>query len=1369
MKTTARQPSAPERRPVSPAALERSASVPRSPIALQQRLGNQGVAQFVARSVQREAALPVSSPHDPAEREAVSIASAVMRMPAPAAEPKPAAGPIAVQRCACGTTGGPCTCRSAIQRDAAPASTAPSATSDIQRNLSGGSPLPSGVRGFMEPRFNADFSGVRIHTDTQAARLSEGVNANAFTVGNHVFFGRDQYRPDTPKGKELIAHELTHTVQQGASAQPAKVQREGKSWWESFLDFSEDFGWGVVRRVAPSLEPVIRNGAGGVFDWLKSKVTSAVERVFSAVTAPVRAVAGAGDRMAALFGPMALSIQAAAAKIAQNDCSPIREAAEKIEKIALSIITPIVETVQPVVAKVKKFLSDVWDAIGAPVWEWIKQYAADEWQKVKDIAALIGAAAQWIWDKTATIRSVAERAWTWLKNKIGIGDGVEGQNGILQWVQQKLEAAWDWLKAKLEPFKREIMIIVAVIGGVLIAVSPAGPILAVGAAVAGAVQGLRWIAANWGKGNAIVQARLYLEKTLFPQLTGAAQQLAGGITRLATSISASLGNLAGGLMRAVGTVAGSMLSFAVSAVQWIADQAVRLAAWAQREFMQLANWVTAALQRLRVFLDGVMTFLRKVAGVVLNIWGLPVLLAETVWNWVPACIRDPIVDFLGPIILRQIEIFQELAKDNEAWQKTKADIAGIIKLVFKDHDLMGAVKATFRLILRVFNIPPDLLVTIWNKALAAWNLVVKKPLEFIKNTVRALGHGFKLLWTNLWDHLKFGVQGWLFGELADKKINPPASWSDPKAVFNFALEVMGISVDHMFELLAKKFDPAKVAKVRLWFGRVAGAIDWINKAIDTSKSPAENARGLWDRAKEFGSSILTGIAEWIAGKIAQELAIMAAAAAASGGLSEVIDIVRRIYKAILTAVRWARRILDMVNQALDTVTDIATGAIEKVGAKFEQIMHRGMPIVIGFLADQVGLGGIGTALRGIVDKLREKVDQAILWLIDKVKAAIEAIIGAVKAGAAALLEWWREKREFIGTDGKPHTVAVVGGEASPSIEVRSTPRQVRPYLQDVVDDENTKPKKLGFAKRAITLYDTKLAPVVSKTAQENSPLIAEFPSNLTALSELLMEIVGADTDDLPEKPKWEREAPHSSRVELLSTRTSNTGTEPSEDPKGWDVLQAAGLTKKTGDWKRMHMITAGVGGEGIRSNLIPAPTKVNSGSAVRGFERSMEALVKREHPRTKKPSVVWIEVTVKHHKADSDEVRNLKWDASTFPRSIKMAGGLHFPDESKKWVKDPDTQVSAETDVQPPDFEGLPIDLNTVGRLYVQRVTGVSQYFAEEIAAITKPGKWKSFSDFEKDMRKQRKAANLAITKEFEAALETVKKAEERGRLRFGD
>ncbi len=91
----------------------------------------------------------------------------------------------------------------------------------IESNRSSGGPLPSNVRSFMEPRFGADFSGVRIHTGTEATALSDQLNANAFTTGRDIYFNEGQFRPDTGAGRELIAHELAHTIQQGGVVQSA--------------------------------------------------------------------------------------------------------------------------------------------------------------------------------------------------------------------------------------------------------------------------------------------------------------------------------------------------------------------------------------------------------------------------------------------------------------------------------------------------------------------------------------------------------------------------------------------------------------------------------------------------------------------------------------------------------------------------------------------------------------------------------------------------------------------------------------------------------------------------------------------------------------------------------------------------------------------------------------------------------------------------------------------------------------------------------------------------------------------------------------------------------------------------------------------
>jgi outer membrane protein OmpA-like peptidoglycan-associated protein len=82
---------------------------------------------------------------------------------------------------------------------------------------SSGQPLDGGTRAFMEPRFGHDFSRVRVHTDDRAAESARAVNALAYTIGRDVVFGEGQYAPEASEGRRLLAHELTHVVQQNSS------------------------------------------------------------------------------------------------------------------------------------------------------------------------------------------------------------------------------------------------------------------------------------------------------------------------------------------------------------------------------------------------------------------------------------------------------------------------------------------------------------------------------------------------------------------------------------------------------------------------------------------------------------------------------------------------------------------------------------------------------------------------------------------------------------------------------------------------------------------------------------------------------------------------------------------------------------------------------------------------------------------------------------------------------------------------------------------------------------------------------------------------------------------------------------------------
>ena len=152
--------------------------------------------------------LAISRSSDPAEEQAGQVAEQVMRMPEPAVQRQCAAceeeEAVTVSRKAQGAIG----------------SDAPASVGSVIR--SPGQPLAASTRAFFEPRFEQDLSHVRVHTNEEAQRSAQDVNALAYTVGSHVVFGDGSYAPGTPDGQRLLAHELTHVLQQ----QPQLARQE---------------------------------------------------------------------------------------------------------------------------------------------------------------------------------------------------------------------------------------------------------------------------------------------------------------------------------------------------------------------------------------------------------------------------------------------------------------------------------------------------------------------------------------------------------------------------------------------------------------------------------------------------------------------------------------------------------------------------------------------------------------------------------------------------------------------------------------------------------------------------------------------------------------------------------------------------------------------------------------------------------------------------------------------------------------------------------------------------------------------------------------------------------------------------------------
>jgi hypothetical protein len=288
-----RQAAPAARRAVGPARVTAAPAASHAPPAsrsLQQRLGNQGTralaAQLVARSAGPAAGpggcagcggLAVSKPGDAMEVEADRVADAVMRMPAAGN----AAAGIA-------TDGAAQVIHRQGEDGAVPDTSAP-VEANVRTLQGEGSPLPPATREFFESRMGADFSKVRVNTGARATDTAKSLGARAFTVGSSITFGEGQYAPESQEGRKLLAHELTHVVQQdggGRGGQPAQravavppISRAAPqlqaAWYNFDMPFT-DYQFDPSFQGLKTAAGVVKDAAVDAFNWIVDEIRDAV-------------------------------------------------------------------------------------------------------------------------------------------------------------------------------------------------------------------------------------------------------------------------------------------------------------------------------------------------------------------------------------------------------------------------------------------------------------------------------------------------------------------------------------------------------------------------------------------------------------------------------------------------------------------------------------------------------------------------------------------------------------------------------------------------------------------------------------------------------------------------------------------------------------------------------------------------------------------------------------------------------------------------------------------------------------------------------------------------------------------------------------
>lgn len=249
----------PEKLSHSPVPANLPSSAPRSDyplFSLQRAVGNQAVGRLLESGI-IQAKLRVSQPGDADEQEADRIAEKVV------------AGPgVQTLHRKCGCSGGGGTrcaqCEmeesQSIHRKAQTASDSDSLADNSVGSLGLGQALDSETRQSMESRFGHDFGHVRIHTDESAAASARSVNALAYTLGNNIVFDKGQYQTGTSSGLKLLAHELTHVVQQGDAGRRVPPSARGHSGNSAETASFHNDKVSVTRSSPPG---IARQGLGG--------------------------------------------------------------------------------------------------------------------------------------------------------------------------------------------------------------------------------------------------------------------------------------------------------------------------------------------------------------------------------------------------------------------------------------------------------------------------------------------------------------------------------------------------------------------------------------------------------------------------------------------------------------------------------------------------------------------------------------------------------------------------------------------------------------------------------------------------------------------------------------------------------------------------------------------------------------------------------------------------------------------------------------------------------------------------------------------------------------------------------------------------
>ena len=818
-------------------------------------------------------------------------------------------------------------------------SAAGNASSDLNSNFEtnlnsskgSGAGLSENTKKEMESGFGTDFSNVKVHTDSDAVKMNKQLGSQAFANGNHVYFNEGKFNPNSQSGKHLLAHELTHTVQQGGTTvrkKPETIQMSEMIQTSLLSSLIPDFIKDNVRHVpgytlltvVAGYDPlndvnVDRNAINlikgfmglvpfgtAIFDKLQEY--GIIDRVFEWVNTRLSELGLSMDSLLKLVQD---------AWDESSITTFVDVVTEKFTEVVRRVTTFATSLVDQIITWIKEALIDVAEPLLADN----KAYGLIK--KIIKYDPLRGI------EVTATTVEILEDFLLLI-----------GKETELEQMREKgtLQETADWLDTQVVTFMSFLGELRTLITAAWDAIQPSN--------LANIADSLSTLAIN---ANGILEC-------VWNFAVGVALKVLELVKK----------SLLGWLSTQASAVRGYSLIKVIIGKDPFTEEVVPFTIPnVIKGFMSLMEGGDAQYAQM------------EETGAIARIVG-QVEAAVATLNMTPASIIQLFTDIWNSLsiddLIHPLDAFiRIIEKFGEPIGRLIAFVAEIVRIVIVA-------------ILEIMNFPFDLISNIINRAMGAIEDIKKDPIGFLKNILRAIRQGFKQFFDNIVTHLVGGLTGWLMSELKDANV-PVLTDFSLRGVISWVLEVLGISMEKIWEKLAAhpRIGPAKVARIRSVINTLEGIWTFIKDVQE------RGIAAIWDKIQEqlsnLWNTVLDAVKNFVMEQIINRITARLLSMLDPTGIMAVINGAMALYSAIQSFIKYLREMLEVVNSFVNGVADVAKGNVTTAANYLENTMGRAMPIVIGFLANQVGFSGIGARIGTLIESARALVDEALTWLVNK--------------------------------------------------------------------------------------------------------------------------------------------------------------------------------------------------------------------------------------------------------------------------------------------------------------------------------------------------------------------------------------------------